>query len=130
MGTLLPIFAKEDPYYKGKEDEWENWENAYLPEDEEELRKMNIPRVPLLLDFPHITRRVAAHRSRFMVFGTEPSWLFAELEKADSLKLITIEPGSIFRIRIELRESLAESVIFPDLDGLGREMNQLWEERK
>ncbi|MGC1297990.1 MAG: hypothetical protein WA869_23405 [Alloacidobacterium sp.] len=93
---------------------------------------MNTPRVPLLLDFPHITRRVAAHRSRFMVFGTEPepSWLFAELEKADSLKLITIEPGSIFRIRIELRESLAESVIFPDLDGLGREMNQLWEERK
>jgi hypothetical protein len=132
VGTLLPIFAKEDPYYKGKEDEWENWENAYLPEDEEELRKMNTPRVPLLLDFPHITRRVAAHRSRFMVFGTEPepSWLFAELEKADSLKLITIEPGSIFRIRIELRESLAESVIFPDLDGLGREMNQLWEERK
>ena len=133
MGTLLPIFAKEDPYYKGKEDEWENWENAYLPEDEEELRKMNTPRVPLLLDFPHITRRVAAHRSRFMVFGTEPepSWLFAELEKADSLKLITIEPGSIFRIRIELRESgVAESVIFPDLDGLGREMNQLWEERK
>jgi hypothetical protein len=54
VGTLLPIFAKEDPYYKGKEDEWENWENAYLPEDEEELRKMNIPRVPLLLDFPHI----------------------------------------------------------------------------
>jgi hypothetical protein len=60
VGTLLPIFAKEDPYYKGKEDEWENWENAYLPEDEEELRKMNIPKVPLLLYFPHIIRRVAA----------------------------------------------------------------------
>jgi hypothetical protein len=87
--------------------------------------------VPLLLDFPHITRRVAAQRSRFMVFGTKPSWLFAELEKADSLKLITIEPGSIFKIRIELRESgVAESVIFPDLDGLEREMNQLWEDRK
>ena len=60
VGTLLPIFAKEDPYYKGKEDEWENWENAYLPGDEESLRKMNIPKVPLLLYFPHITRRVAA----------------------------------------------------------------------
>jgi hypothetical protein len=57
VGTLLPIFAKEDPYYKGKEDEWENWENAYLPEDEEELRKMNIPKVPLLLYFPYYTPR-------------------------------------------------------------------------
>jgi hypothetical protein len=50
-------YAKEDPYYKGREDEWENWENAYLPGDEEDLGKMNIPKVPLLLYFPHITRR-------------------------------------------------------------------------
>ena len=57
------------------------WERAYLPGDEESLRKINIPKVPLLLDFPHITRRVAAQRSRFMVFGTSDSWLFDEFEK-------------------------------------------------
>ena len=125
-------YAKEDPYYKGKEDEWENWENAYLPGDEEDLRKMNIPKVPLLLYFPHITRRVAAQRSRFMVFGTSESWLSDEFEKPNSpIEAITIEATCVPSLKIELRESgVAESVIFPDLDGLGREMSQLWEDRK
>jgi FRG domain len=124
-------YAKEDPYYKvkGKEDEWEH---AYLPGDEEDLQKMNIPRVPLLLYFPHITRRVAAQRSRFMVFGTSQSWLSDEFEKPDShIEVITMEATCIPSLKIELRESgVAESVIFPDLDGLGREMNQLWQDRK
>ena len=122
-------YAKEDPYYKGKEGDWEH---AYLPGDEEELRKMNIPKVPLLLDFPHITRRVGAQRSRFMVFGTSESWLSDELEKPDShIEVITIEATCIPSLKIELRESgVTESVIFPDLDGLGREMDQLWEDRK
>jgi hypothetical protein len=71
-------YAKEDPYYKGKEDAWEN---AYLPGDEEELRRMNIPKMPLLLYFPHITRRVAAQRSRFMVFGTSESCSLMNLRR-------------------------------------------------
>jgi hypothetical protein len=125
-------YAKEDPYYKGKEDEWEQWERAYLPGDEESLRKMDMPKVPLLLYFPHITRRVAAQRSRFMVFGTSESWLSDEFEKPNSpIEAITIEATCVPSLKIELRESgVTESVIFPDLDGLGREMNQLWEERK
>jgi len=125
-------YAKEDPYYKGKEDEWEQWERAYLPGDEESLRKMDIPKVPLLLYFPHITRRVAAQRSRFMVFGTSESWLSDEFEKPNSpIEAITIEATCVPGLKIELMESgVTESVIFPDLDGLGREMNQLWEERK
>jgi hypothetical protein len=118
-------YAKEDQDYKGKEDQWEH---AYLPTDEEDRRKMNIPKVPLLLYFPHITRRVAAQRSRFMVFGTEPSWLSDHFE---NIEVITIEATCIPNLKIELRESgVTESVIFPDLDGLGREMHQLWEERK
>jgi hypothetical protein len=120
-------YANEDPEYKGKEDEWEH---AYLPGDEESLRKMNIPNVPLLLDFPHITRRVAAQRSRFMVLGTEPSWLSDHLAHSP-IEVITIEATCIPSLKVELRESgVTESVIFPDLDGLGREMNQLWEDRK
>jgi hypothetical protein len=122
-------YAKEDPNFKGKEGEWEH---AYLPGDKDDLRKMNIPKVPLVLYFPHITRRVAAQRSRFMVFGTSESWLSDEFEKADSpIEAITIEATCIPSLKIELRESgVTESVIFPDLDGLGREMNQLWEDRK
>jgi hypothetical protein len=34
-------------------------------------------------------------------------------------------------IRCDLREcGVTESVIFPDLDGLGRELKQLWDERQ
>jgi hypothetical protein len=67
-----------------------------------------------------------------MVFGTSDSWLSDEFEKPNSPKeAITIEATCVSSLKIELRESgVAESVIFPDLDGLGREMNQLWEERK
>ena len=40
-------------------------------------------------------------------------------------------PGCIPAIRTELRDGgITESVIFPDLDGLGREIHQLWEEQK
>jgi len=41
------------------------------------------------------------------------------------------DPENILKMRIELREcGVTESVIFPDLDGLGREMKQVWEDRK
>jgi len=123
------VYAEKHPSEQFSEEEWER---AYLPADEEDLNELKIPNVPLLLKFPHITRRVAAQRSRLMVFGTDPSWLSDEFVKPDSaIKVITIEATSIPTIRIELRESgITESVIFPDLDGLGREMAQLWEDRK
>jgi hypothetical protein len=67
-----------------------------------------------------------------MVFGTSKSWLSDEFEKPNSpVESITIEATCVPSLKIELRESgAAESVIFPDLDGLGREMNRLWEARK
>ncbi len=108
------------------------WEDAYLPADEETLAEMNVPRPPLVLDFPLITRRIAAQRSRFIVFGTEANWLFEEFQKPDStIKVIVIAAGSRSKIRQELRDcGVTESVIYPDLDGLGREMKQLWDDRR
>lgn len=100
--------------------------------DEDDLKDLPIPGVPLLLNFPHITRRVAAQRSRFIVFRIEPTWLADELTNAFSpIKTISIEGSWTSKLRAELRDSgVTESVIFPDLDGLGREINQLWEDRK
>ena len=38
--------------------------------------------------------------------------------------------ASSYSIKQQLREAgITESVIFPDLDGLGREMDQLWEDK-
>jgi hypothetical protein len=112
-----------------KEDEWED---VYLPADEEDLAEMSLPRPPLVLDFSLITRRIAAQRSRFIVFGTEPNWLREEFNRTDStIKPITIASGSRSKMRQELRDcGITESVIYPDLDGLGREIRQLWENRR
>jgi hypothetical protein len=112
-----------------KEDEWED---AYLPADEEDLAEMNVPRPPLVLRTDLITRRIAAQRSRFILFGTEPNWLSDEVKKTDStIKVIEIAADSRPNIRQELRDcGVTESVIYPDLDGLGREMRQLWDDRR
>jgi hypothetical protein len=123
------VYAAKDPFYKGREDEWEH---AYLPGDKDDFIQVRMPKAPLLLEFPHITRRVAAQRSRLMAFGTDWNWLSGHSKKADSLvKIITIKAKSVPTIKIELRDSgVTESVIFPDLDGLGREISQRWEDRK
>jgi hypothetical protein len=109
----------------------DEWEDAYLPEDEEDRAELTIPRLPLLLDFSHITRRIAAQRSRLIVFGTDPDWLAEEFRKPQSaIRAITIDASFSRQIRIELKDSgITESVIYPDLDGLGREMKQLWDDR-
>jgi hypothetical protein len=108
-------------------------DDAYLPESEETLAEIPIPRLPLLLDFGHITRRIAAQRSRLIVFGTDPDWLAEEFRKPQpesTIRAITIDASSTRQIRVELRDSgITESVIYPDLDGLGREMKQLWNDR-
>ena len=124
-------YVKKHPFFEGREHEWEY---AHLPADEKERDELPIPSLPLVLDFPHITRRVAAQRSRFVVFGMEESWLAEGLGRENSaLRVISIDPDPdrVSDIRAELRESgVTESVIYPDLDGLGREMNQIWEDRK
>ncbi len=125
-------YCEKHPSYDLTEDEWEN---AYLPADEETNAEMNVPRPPLVLDFPLITRRIAAQRSRFIVFGTEPNWLSDEFKQADSttavIKAIRISANERPKIRQQLRDcGITESVIYPDLDGLGREMKQLWEDRR
>ena len=86
----------------------------------------------MALTFSHITRRVAAQRSQFIVFGAEPSCLSDEVDKPDScIRVITIDGERTRAIRTELREcGVTESVIFPDLDGLGRELRQLWEDSR
>ena len=85
-----------------------------------------------MMEFPNITRRVAAQRSRFMVFGTDPNWLAREVEKADApLSVITISASAKNDMRVALRDAgITEFVIFPDLDGLGREIQQIWEDRR
>jgi len=46
------------------------------------------------------------------------------------LEVIKIKAEIIPAMKVKLRETgVTESVVFPDLDGLGREVSQLWLER-
>jgi hypothetical protein len=106
---------------------------SYLPVDKDERATLPLPEIPMVLDFPHLTRRVAAQRSRFVVFGRDPNWLADRFGKPDTfpIKTIVIDGKCKQKIRSGLRDSgITESVIFPDMDGLGREMAQdFWEWR-
>jgi len=105
---------------------------AYMPDNRRGFEELELPRTPMVLQFPNITRRVAAQRSQFIVFGSSPSWLSEDFERPESvIKVITIKGKAKRSIRNELREAgITESVIFPDLDGLGRELAQMWRERR
>jgi hypothetical protein len=62
------------------------------------------PRIPLLWDSPHVSRRVAAQRSRFMIFGTDLLWLSKlSREKRSGIIPIEIPASSIAGIKQELR---------------------------
>jgi hypothetical protein len=122
-------YWKKNPHEVDEED----WERLYLPADEEDFKEplLVTPQTPHLWDSPHLTRRVAAQRSRFMIFGTDPLWL-VKLEKEEGSRLvsITIPVGSINRIKQEIKDSgITESVVYPDLDGLGRELKSVIEAR-
>lgn len=123
-------FNKQHPHDTYEDD----WDRLYLPLDEDDLKDplLATPETPLLWDSPHVSRRVAAQRSRFMIFGTDPFWV-AKLsdEKNSRLLSIKIAANSIAEIKQGLRDAgITESVIYPDLDGLGRELKQLWDARR
>src|ERR1700723_3103073 len=66
-------YSKSDPYHQYDDD----WGRLYLPldEDDEKDPLLAAPKIPMLADAPHINRRFAAQRSRFMVFGSDPLWI-------------------------------------------------------
>ncbi len=123
-------YHKRHPYDVYEDD----FERLYLPEDEDDSKQrlLATPKTPLLWDAPHVSRRVAAQRSRFMIFGTDPLWLSRLAEKRGSRILsIEVRADAIAGIKQELRDAgITESVVFPDLDGLGRELRQIWEARR
>jgi hypothetical protein len=108
------------------------YENTWLPGDEEDFEEDPLPSHLFLLDTEQITRRVAAQRSRFMVFGGDPAYLgkLAAM-KGSRIRKITIPGGCIRKMQTDIRDcGVTESVIFPDLDGMGREIKQLWQRFK
>lgn len=109
----------------------DDWDDIYLPHSKAERKELPLPAAPLLWDSPHVSRRVAAQRSRFMIFGSGAEWMSSLTSKSKSHLIgIKIPKDAMSSIRYELRDAgVTESVIFPDLDGLGREIEQKWLDR-
>jgi FRG domain-containing protein len=100
----------------------------YLPEafSSEQLK----PRIPLAIDPVHLSSRMAAQRAHFTIFGYDPRGLISASARRDSrLVQIPISQKAIPEIQKQLKlAGISEVALFPDLEGLGRELSYLWED--
>jgi hypothetical protein len=82
------------------------------------------PSLPVAMSPPHLVRRIAVQRGRFTLFGREEFGLniVAKRRRSRLLKLV-IRHDAIPRIRLDLATAgITETTIFPDLEGLSREL--------
>ena len=100
----------------------------YTPADRDWFNHSPLPDEPLVAEPDHVTRRIAAQRGKFVVLGRVPDWLKSKTDITHSrLRTVRLRTAALGSIRAELRScGITESLIFPDLDGLGREINNLW----
>jgi hypothetical protein len=89
----------------------------------------NMNRYPVALYGAHNSARIVAQRGVFTIFGqnTLPieKVFVQEVFPADSLTKIVLRPNAIKRIkRTILEHGITESVIYPDLEGLAREIRR------
>lgn len=117
-------YLEKNPDLKYEKKTVDDWDRAYLPTDKHGMIELPIPQIPLLLNVDRISRRIAAQRSQFILFGSDPHWL-AELSQKSyaPIKKIVIAKNSAYKLRCELKEcGISNTIIFPDLDGLGKEL--------
>ena len=102
-----------------------DWDEAlpYLP-DEFESDELGLT-CPLAIDPSHFSRRIAAQRSHFTIFGRDKDGLKGITSgKEDCLVRFLIRRATIPQIKDDLRlAGISEETIFPDLEGLGRELS-------
>jgi len=111
-----------------------DWPEAqdYLSKDEFDNESVG-PKLPLAIDPSHVARRFAAQRSRFTIFGRDTNGLARLCKKEDKncpLRRILIKRSAVQEMREDLALcGISESMIFPDLEGFGRELNSIFQDR-
>ncbi|HWC16180.1 MAG TPA: FRG domain-containing protein [Terriglobales bacterium] len=101
---------------------------GYLPESpRQELR----PELPIAVDPIHVSRRLAVQRSRFTIHGRDQNGLITVAASHPGVLFrILIERKSVTRLLGDLRTcGVSETTIFPDLEGLSRELLREWQSK-
>jgi len=110
-----------------------NWREArqYLMKDEFDSDLLK-PIIPLAVDPSHLSRRFAAQRSRFTIFGKKKAGLRSLINEPRSriVKFIVKESAISDMQRSLNTLGISESTVFPDLDGLGRELKLAFDARQ
>ena len=111
----------------------ESWEEiaTYLPEDPFDRSRLR-PELPLAITPSHLSARFAAQKSQFTISGHDKGGRLLQLaEKREGrIRVVSVAGKEITRIRAELSDcGISESTVFPDLDGLGRQLYSEWDTR-
>ncbi len=98
---------------------------GYLPESPRDELK---PELPIAVDPIHVSRRLAVQRSRFTIHGKDQNGLITvAASNPDVLFRIIIAKECVNAILSDLRTcGVSETTIFPDLEGLSRELLREW----
>jgi hypothetical protein len=115
VGAMLPDWEEANSYLKDLEDAFED-------------NKIATARLPAAIDPPHVDRRLAAQSSRFVIFGVNRDLMRVKAIKSEGrrkrhLQMITIPREAVPAIQKELYScGITHSFVFPDLEGLCREI--------
>jgi hypothetical protein len=105
--------------------DWEELRPWLHPDPEAEVRK----KFPVAVDPVHLEVRMAAQRSHFTIFGKDKRGIEAAAKEDRSARLCKIVlPGGDRKCEQYLDDLAAcgirESTVFPDLEGLARELSE------
>lgn len=117
-GPMLPGWSESDSYLRDMEDAFSG--------------KAISVRLPAAIDPPHVDRRLAAQGSRFVIFGKDQDLMKVQAlrrgpKKKRHIEVITIPKNAINAIQDELENcGVTVSVMFPDLEGLCKDICRRW----
>lgn len=110
-GIMLPHWKEAEPWF---------------PEPFEQALYVTYP---VAIDPPHVARRVSVQRSRFTIHGRSKSGLDTLAKRIAKSRLVKfVIPGTAAKgILKDLATcGIVETSVFPDLEGLSRELETKW----
>ena len=97
----------------------------YFPLTEEDLCGM--PSDPIAVHPPQMARRLAVQRSRFILFGADPTGIETVMGGDRRFHKIIMRQYSLRSMFWDLQTcGISQSTLFPDLEGLGSELRRAW----